>query len=73
MPNSSEGVRRLSIFAGSISSILWFICALFEIDYSSLNTWPARIIIFGGLVPSFFIPFALVRAVAWVKQGFTKE
>ena len=71
----SEGVRRLSVFAGGLGAVLFFAWifvqsgAFTEID---ADEWPlAAAFIVGGLLVSFFAPWALVRAAAWVARGFS--
>jgi hypothetical protein len=73
MADSSEGVRRLSLFAGGIGSFLWLAYVLTEV--SDWNVFGLRdlSIVVCGLVFFFLIPFAFVRGVAWVIQGFARK
>jgi hypothetical protein len=73
MPNSSEGVRRLSIFAGGIGSFLWLCYVFLESNGFSRIHREEWLIVIGGLVGFFFVGFGLVRAVTWVIGGFTRE
>ncbi len=71
-PNSSEGVRRLSIFAGGTGS-LWWLAYVFLDSNAFRQIKPLEwLIVIGGLVACFFIGLALVRAIAWVIWGFTR-
>ena len=72
MADSSEGVRRLSIFAGSIITLLWLVYFFRNATFDGTDPtdWLFFIVITVGF---FFFGLALVRAVAWVIQGFTRK
>ena len=73
MPSASEGVRRLSLFSGGVVTFLWvgFIFLVSE-GFTDLRGegWAFFV---GGLPVSFLVPFAFVRAAAWVVSGFTDK
>ncbi len=69
---SIEGVRRRSLFAGGIGSFLWFVWLWRNVNFSVIEPWQWLIVI-GGFVGFFLVGFALVRAMAWVIQGFTRK
>ncbi len=73
MATSSEGVRRLSLFAGVIGAFLWFAYAFMESNAFSRIKPDEWLIVAGGLVVCFFVPFLFVRAAAWVVGGFTSK
>jgi len=75
MADSSEGVRRLSLFVGIIGAILCFIrIVLWSEFFTKMNhpieDWIIYIILIGLW---FLVPWAFVRGVAWVVWGFTRE
>lgn len=66
----SPGVRRLSLFLGSIGAVLWLLL---------LGSWAVLLgrqvlayYLLGALV-CFLIPFLLVEGIAWVIRGFGVE
>ena len=73
MPNSSEGVRRLSIFAGGVGSFLWFVWFCQNVGFRDMNDPLWWLLLIVASVGFFFVGFALVRAVAWVIWGFTQK
>jgi hypothetical protein len=73
VPNSSEGVRRLSIFAGGISAFLWVVWFLQNNRISGDEPLLDWLLLIGITVGFFFVGFALVRAIAWVIQGFARK
>lgn len=73
MANTSEGVRRLSFFAGGIGALIWFTWALFSSDCFSRLKPEEWLIVVGGIVVCFLVPLAFVRAAAWVVRGFTER
>ena len=77
---TSASARRLSLFAGGIVSFLWVVLLLIL----ALTAFPPDEILAGmggaewmvlaiSIVASFLVPFALVRAAAWVVSGFTNK
>ena len=74
MPKASEGVRRLSLFAGGVVSFLWFgVILLWALSYPyslKANDWVGFAV---SLAAAFFVPFVFVRAAAWVIAGFRDE
>ncbi len=75
MADSSEGVRRLSLFAGSIGAILCFVrIVLWSELFSKMNNPIEDLIIYAVYIVLWFLaPWAFVRGVAWVVWGFTRE
>ena len=69
---SIEGVRRRSLFAGGIGSLLWFVWLWRNVNFSVIEPWQWLIVI-GGFVGFFLVGFALVRLVAWVTLGSMRE
>ena len=75
MAATPEGVRRLSLFAGGIGAILWFVYVLVESNgFSKMGTpgWPIGGSMVVGVI-CFIVPFLFVRAVAWVVAGFKQR
>ena len=74
MSKASEGVRRLSIFAGGVGAFLWFgfgfIVSVAFTEMGGVADWAFFV---GGLPVSFLILFVLVRGAAWVVSGFTDK
>ena len=79
MMKSSEGVRRLSLFAGSICAFLSVLRSAWVTDFFTNFDLPYpfqpidAIIHIGLAVFCFLIPWALVHGVAWVIRGFAKK
>jgi len=73
MANTSEGVRRLSFFAGGIGALIWFTFALFSSDFFSRIKPEEWLIVIGGIFVCFLVPLVFVRAAAWVVRGFTER
>ena len=73
MATSSQGVRRLSLFAGAIGAFLWFAYVFLESNAFSRIKPDEWLIVIGGLVVCFLVPFVFVRAAAWVVGGFTEK
>ena len=74
MPSASEGVRRLSLFSGGVVTLLWFGWIFLATEaFTKIrgeDFWPLFV---GSLAVSFLVPFAFVRAAAWVVSGFTDK
>ena len=70
----SEGVRRLSIFAGGLGAFLFlgWLVVLTEAftKVGADRWWAAAALTLAGLLVSFFVPWAFVRVAAWVVAGF---
>ncbi|MFV1978147.1 MAG: hypothetical protein ACC649_02215 [Myxococcota bacterium] len=75
MADSSEGIRRLSLFVGSIVVILCLVRIVLSSDFfSEMNYLIEGSIIYTVLVVLWFlVPWPFVRGVAWVIGGFTRE
>ncbi|MDD2599558.1 MAG: hypothetical protein PHO37_10075 [Kiritimatiellae bacterium] len=68
----SEGSRRLSILLGALGVLGWAITVFFMLGYAddrSLTLYDWGIIV-GIALACFFIPFVIVRGIAWVVSGF---
>jgi hypothetical protein len=69
----SEGVRRLSLFIGTICCIVWAVFAIFIVN-EALHRTPIEygqlVFAFFSLGVAFFGPYFLVRGIAWVIEGF---
>ena len=72
----SEGVRRLSILLGFLGLLGWIIFALVATecfkDAESIK-WQGWLILLAGTPASFFLPFWVVRGIAWVVEGFRSD
>jgi len=69
----SEGVRRLSILLGLFGLLGWVIFALVVTEcFENANSikWNGWVILIAGMPISFFLPFWVVRGIAWVLEGF---
>jgi len=77
MPNSSEGVRRLSLFAGSICGFVGLVRIAWISEFFTKFGEPfdpIRLVLFiVFVVICFLIPWAFVHAVAWVVWGLTRK
>ena len=72
LATSSEGVRRLSLVAGGVGSLLWIVFLFEEGGFNPVEPLQWFLLI-GSLVVSPFVGFALVRLVAWVIFGFMRK
>ena len=66
-----EGTKRLSLFLGTMGSIGWLIFVLIITDFfSKAESIPAKgwFIMLAGIPFFFFIPYGLVKGVAWIGQ-----
>ena len=67
----SEGVRRLSYLAGGLGVLfLSFVFFVASLDATGEFKWGRFA---SALAISFAVPFAFVRALGWVVQGFLKD
>lgn len=73
MKEQSEGIRRLSIFLGGLGSFAWFIYVFIVSNAFSDITKEGWLIIPGGLVVCFLVPYALVKCINWVILGFSPD
>ena len=66
----SEGVRRLSFLLGVIGVLVW--SGVIIVATAGFSDIDRNDIIVGlvGVPISFFVPFGLVRGIAWVIDGF---
>ena len=69
--NTMTGAHRLSVFIGLFCSVLWIGFAFLEshgfANIQSIDGW----LVFGlGIAVFFFLPFGLIRGIAWVCHGF---
>lgn len=71
---NKEGIRRLSLFLGTVGSIGWLIFVLIETDFFSGSIEPKGwFIIFAGILFFFIIPYGIVKGVDWVVDGFKRD
>jgi len=69
-PKPKEGYRRLSLVCGGLGTIIWgFITFMEIIDFGYGRD--GKILL--GFLFSFFLPWGIVRAIPWVKQGFKEQ
>ena len=73
MKEQSEGIRRLSIFLGGLGSVAWFIFAFIASEAFSHFHIADWLILSGGLIVCFLVPYALVKCINWVIRGFSKD
>ena len=66
----SEGVRRLSIIIGAITSLIWFI-GLGNWQPNSLNEF--LVLALGGCLLFYFIGWGFVRVIYWIYDGFRMD
>jgi hypothetical protein len=68
-PPKSEGVRRLSLFAGVLGGAYFLVWFVQEANTSRMEP-TAWLFVAGLFAAAFLLPWALVRAIAWVARGF---
>jgi hypothetical protein len=69
---SSKGVYRLAVLLGSIGAVAWIIFLTIATEF--FRNFSGHWFIVGGiLLVSFFIPFLIVHAIAWVVRGFRED
>lgn len=69
----SEGIRRLSILLGLLGLLGWIIFAFVVTECFTDVKLQGWFILFIGLPTSFFLPFWVVRGIAWVVEGFRSD
>jgi hypothetical protein len=70
----SERIRRLSILLGLLGLLGWFIFAFVVTErFKNVDAikWQGWLILFAGLPTSFFLPFWVIRGIAWAVEGFS--
>lgn len=74
MGTSREGVRRLAHFVGGASAFVALVWLLRESDMLDTLPWP-RGWVFAFLLEcgSYTVGWAVVRGVAWVRDGFAQD
>lgn len=75
LATSSEGVRRLSLFVGSICALLSLWRSAWITDFFTVFDDPLwdMVAATGLTALCFVVPYALIRGVAWVIFGFTRK
>ena len=71
----NEGIRRLSIFLGTIGALAWLTIVVVDTEFFSEIYEPLRFwrLCVGIWILSFLVPFGFVRAIAWVIIGFKQS
>lgn len=71
-----EGTRRLSLFLGTMGSLAWIIFVLNITEFfDKAESIQAKgwIVMLAGIPFFFIVPYGLVKAVAWVADGFKSD
>ena len=76
----NEGFRRLSLFFGILGVVCWTVTFLTLIvmrvseSEVTLEEWGFGLQIIGaGYLVCFFVPWGIVRGIAWVIEGFKSK
>jgi endonuclease YncB( thermonuclease family)/methylphosphotriester-DNA--protein-cysteine methyltransferase len=76
---TSEGVKRLSIFIGILSAIVWVLACFIFLDIPEKPLWneyiyiPRLIVLVAGAFLSYGIGWMIIRGIDWVIRGFKQE
>ncbi len=71
---TSEGARRLSLLLATLGVLGWIVFVFITSEgFSEMVGAKGWLVFIAGMPTCFFVPFGLVRAIAWVVEGFQRD